>query len=121
MYMALKHIHLTAVFLSFVVFLIVFTASILRSPLAEKKILKILPHVVYTIILLTAITIWVTVNAYSFEWLASKLLGFVLYVLSISYATKWAKTNRMRYIGLASAFAWLLLTASIAFSKNALF
>ncbi|MEM0911009.1 MAG: SirB2 family protein [Pseudomonadota bacterium] len=121
MYMALKHLHLTAVSFSFVVFLIAFAAAILQSPLAEKKWLKILPHVLYTVILITAISLWLSVNAYAFDWLASKLLGFILYVLSISYAIKWAKNNRMRYIGLASAFAWLLLTASIAFSKNALF
>ncbi|MGQ8365657.1 SirB2 family protein [Glaciecola sp. 1036] len=123
MYIMLKHLHQTSITLTFVLFLIAFVATMMDAPLAKKKWLKITPHILYTIVLITAVAIWFTMGsqAYELNWLISKIIGFLLYVLSISFALKWARNNAMRIVGLLSAIAWLGVTASIAISKSSLF
>ncbi|GLR70389.1 SirB family protein [Agaribacter marinus] len=121
MYMMLKHLHQTSMVLSLVIFFVAFAAIMFKLPFAQKKWLKILPHILYTIAIITAVTMIVQVGAYDHKWLASKALGFVLYVLSVSFALKWARNNMMRVVGLISAIVWLAVTASVAISKNSLF
>ncbi|MFC3120588.1 SirB2 family protein [Agaribacter flavus] len=121
MYTMLKHLHQTSMVLSLLVVIIAFVGVIFNLSFAQKKVLKIAPHILYTLAIITAILMIVQIGAYEHKWLASKAVGFVLYVLSASYALKWARNTPMRIVGLVSAIVWLAVTASIAISKNSLF
>ncbi len=51
-------------------------------------------------------------------WASSKLGGFVLYVLSITLALKWAKSTLWRIVGLISAVFWIVMSARLAFADR---
>jgi uncharacterized membrane protein SirB2 len=91
-----------------------------KSEMVNNKLLKIGPHVLYTLFVITFIYMIAVnpLNLYPFVngWASSKLGGFVLYVLSITLALKWAKTNLWRFVGLISAIFWLVMSARLAYS-----
>jgi hypothetical protein len=59
-------------------------------------------------------------NLYPFVngWASSKLAGFVLYVLSITLALKWAKKRIWQFVGLLSAVFWLVMSARLGFADH---
>ncbi|MGB3727613.1 MAG: SirB2 family protein [Glaciecola sp.] len=123
MYMMAKHLHLTAIALSFALFVVRFVLTMKQSQMLQKKWLKITPHIVDTVLLISIVLLCVELSLYPFinEWATSKLIGLVLYILSVAFALKWARNNLMRVVGFAGAVAWLVVTGSIAVTKNTLF
>ena len=122
MYLIMKHTHLTIIALTLVFFLINFALTLKGSDKVNNKLLKIGPHILYTLFLVTAIYL-VLVNPlqlYPFVngWASSKLAGFVLYVLSITLALKWAKTNVWRFVGFFSALFWFVMSARLAYAHR---
>jgi len=122
MYTIVKHTHLTIILLTFVFFLISFVLTMKKSDAVNNKILKIGPHILYTLFILTAAYMVVVnpLNLYPFVngWASSKLGGFVLYVLSVTFALKWAKSNLWRFVGLISAIFWLAMSARLAYADR---
>jgi uncharacterized membrane protein SirB2 len=122
MYMIVKHTHLTIVALTFIFFIINFVLTMKGSDKVNNKLLKIGPHILYTLFIFTFIYL-VAVNPlklYPFVngWASSKLGGFVLYVLSITFALKWAKSNLWRIVGLISAIFWFVMSARLGFADH---
>lgn len=122
MYMMIKHLHLTIIVLTFVFFVINLVLTMKASDVAKNKFLKITPHILYTLFVVTFIYL-VAVNPlelYPFVngWASSKLAGFVFYVLSITLALKWAKNNMWRIAGAISAVFWLVVTARLGFADR---
>jgi uncharacterized membrane protein SirB2 len=122
MYMIVKHTHLTLIALTFIFFIINFVLTMKGSDKVNNKLLKIGPHILYTLFICTVIYL-VTVNPlnlYPFlnGWASSKLGGFVLYVLSITFALKWAKSTLWRIVGLLSAVFWLVMSARLGFADH---
>ena len=123
MYMIVKHTHLTIIALTFIFFMINFVLMMRGSDKVNNKLLKIGPHILYTLFIITVIclvTINPIINLYPVVngWLPSKLAGFVIYVLSITLALKWAKSTLWRMVGLVSALFWLAMTARLGFSDK---
>jgi uncharacterized membrane protein SirB2 len=90
--------------------------------MVNNKLLKIGPHILYTLFICTFIYL-VTVNPlnlYPFlnGWASSKLGGFVFYVLSITLALRWAKSTAWRYVGLISAVFWIIMSARLGFADH---
>lgn len=122
MYTIIKHAHLTIILLTFIFFIISFVLTMKNSEKANNKLLKIGPHILYTLFVLTFIYMVAVnpLNLYPFVngWASSKLGGFVLYVLSITLALKWAKTTLWRFVGLVSAIFWLVMSAKLAYADH---
>ena len=123
MYMIVKHTHLTIITLTFIFFMINFVLMMRGSDKVNNKLLKIGPHILYTLFIFTVIylvTVNPSINLYPFVngWVPSKLAGFVIYVLSITLALKWAKSTLWRIVGLISALFWLAMTARLGFSDK---
>jgi uncharacterized membrane protein SirB2 len=120
MYMIVKHAHLTIILLTFVFFIINFVLTMRKSDMVNNKLLKIGPHILYTLFAITFIYMVAVnpLNLYPFVngWASSKLGGFVLYVLSITLALKWAKSTLWRIAGLISAIFWLGMSARLGFA-----
>ena len=59
-------------------------------------------------------------NLYPFVngWASSKLAGFVFYVLSTTFALKWAKSMLWRVVGFVSAVFWLVMSARLGFADH---
>ena len=122
MYMIVKHLHLTIIVLTFVFFVINLTLTMKASDMANHKFLKITPHILYTLFVVTFIYLAAMnpLELYPFVngWASSKLAGFVFYVLSITLALKWAKNNMWRIAGAISAVFWLVVTARLGFADH---
>lgn len=120
MYMMFKHLHLTAVALSIALFVMRFIWLQRQSPMMQKKWVKVVPHVIDTVLLLSALSLCVILVQYPFvnAWLTAKVLGVVCYILMGLWALKWARNNAMRWAGFAGALCWLAFTAKVAVTKQ---
>jgi uncharacterized membrane protein SirB2 len=122
MYMIVKHAHLTIIVLTFIFFIINFVLTMKGSDRVNNKLLKIAPHILYTLFICTFIYL-VTVNPlnlYPFVngWASSKLAGFAFYVLSITFALRWAKSTLWRIVAFISAVFWLFMSARLGFADH---
>ncbi|MFT6969434.1 MAG: putative membrane protein SirB2 [Cellvibrionaceae bacterium] len=93
------------------------------SDMVNNKMLKIGPHILYTFFIITAIylvSVNPLINFYPIVngWLPSKLAGFIIYVLSITFALKWAKSTLWRIAGLISAVFWFAMTARLGYADH---
>lgn len=120
MYTLVKHLHLTAIGLSVLLFLFRFVLLSMQSPMLQKKWLKILPHIVDTILLVSAVTLMVLIQQYPFvdAWVTEKLLALIMYVFMVTLALKLAKTSFMRVIGVVGAISWIAFAGMVAVSKQ---
>ena len=118
--MIVKNIHLTIISLTFIFFIINFVLTMKGSDKVNNKILKIGPHILYTLFILTFIYLVSVINLYPFVngWASSKLGGFVIYVLSITFALKWAKSMVWRIVGFISAVFWFVMSARLAYADH---
>lgn len=120
MYTGIKHFHLLLIGLSVGLFLIRFILSEMKSPILQKKWLKILPHIVDTLLIVSAVTLCVLIEQYPFvnAWVTEKLLALLLYVFMVTLALKMARTVFMKYIGLLGAISWVAFAGMVAVSKQ---
>jgi len=120
MYEIVKHIHLTVIALSVVLFLLRFILNAKQSPMLQKKWLKILPHIVDTLLLLSAATLCVLLKQYPFvdAWVTEKLLALIMYIFMVTLALKLGRTSLMRGIGLVGALSWIAYAGMVAVSKQ---
>lgn len=83
MYIALKHLHLTFVALALLIFFVRGVLLFIHSPLLNKKLLKIAPHIINTIMLVSGILLAVSLGMKPGEhpWLMAKLIGLVVFII----------------------------------------
>jgi uncharacterized membrane protein SirB2 len=120
MYEITKHLHLTAMVLSLLLFITRFVLTLRQSPALQKKWLKISPHIVDTLWLVSAGVLCVMIDQYPFvdAWVSEKLLALVMYMLMVTIALKLAKTTTIRFVGLLGAISWLAYAGMVAVSKQ---
>lgn len=119
-YLVAHHLHVACVVLSVALFalrggLMVAGSAYLRSPL-----LRVLPHVVDTLLLASAL--WLAsilyMSPFRDGWLAAKVLGLVAYVLLGSLALRSGRSRGFRATAFAAALATVGWIVSVALTKN---
>lgn len=115
-YLALKHIHLTAVTLSIAGFVVRGLLMLADSPLLRRRLVKVLPHVVDTVLLASAIAMAVISAQYPFaqSWLTAKLFGLLAYIVCGTMALKRGRTKGRRAAWLVAAllaFGYIVMVA----------
>lgn len=122
MYMGLKHLHMTVVAISVTLFVLRFVWLMLGSSMLDKKWVKVVPHVVDTVLLASAIGLCVVLNQYPLQmsWLTAKVVGVLCYILCGLWVLKWAKASVQRIFGFVLALTCLATTAHVAMTKNPL-
>jgi len=123
MYVMAKHLHLTAVGLSILLFVLRFLWSQANPHILQKKWLKILPHVIDTLLLGSAIGLCLIIQQYPFvnDWVTFKLLGLLAYIGLGLVALKLGKTPLIRWVGFVGALGCLALIGKVAVTKQILF
>lgn len=119
-YLALKHLHVTCVVLSGLGFGLRGAWMLVESPLRQHRLTRVLPHMVDTLLLGSAISMAWMSGQYPFVngWLTAKLFGLLAYILLGMMALKRGRTGviRQRYFGLALlAYAYIV---GVALSRN---
>ncbi|MCH2219071.1 MAG: SirB2 family protein [Dechloromonas sp.] len=121
-YLAIKHLHVTCVVLSGLGFCLRGIWMMRESPLATHRLARVLPHVIDTLLLGSALTLAWMSGQYPFVngWLTAKLFGLVAYILLGTMALRRGRTRalRTRYFVLAlAAYAYIV---GVALSRNPL-
>lgn len=102
-YLAIKHLHLSCVALSFALFFVRGIWMLSDSPRLQQRWVKILPHLIDTTLLASALTLAWMSSQWPFmqPWLTAKVFGLLLYIVLGTVALKRGKTKAIR------ATAWL--------------
>ena len=116
MFTLVKHIHLTAVAISISFFLIRGMWALYSPKKLKLRWVRVLPHIVDTVLLVSAITLAFLLRQYPFvdHWLTAKVLALCLYIVLGSIALKRAgsqKTQKLAFAGALMTFAYIVATA----------
>lgn len=92
------------------------------SPLLQQRWVKILPHVVDTALLLSAIAlaIMLSISPLSSPWLMVKILALLVYILLGTIAIKRGKTRNIRIAAWLSAQLVFIYIVAVAITHNPL-
>ena len=123
MYMMAKHLHMTAVGISILLFVIRFLYGQMNPDFLQKKWVKIAPHIIDTVLLLSAIWLCIILSQYPFVngWLTFKVIGVIGYIFLGLIALKKAKTPPIKWASFFAALIILALTAKVAVTKQVFF
>jgi uncharacterized membrane protein SirB2 len=116
-YIAWKHMHVTFVSLSVILFALRFLWLSLGTKVAQQKWVKIVPHIIDTLLIISIIGL---MSYRPWDAFASnKLLGLVVYILAGVVAMKASKLW-LRNAGFVVALGAIGFLLHVAFSKQAL-
>ena len=118
-YIALKHLHMTAVALRGLFFLIRGGWLLQNSPQLQAKWVKISPHVIDTILLLSAIGLLVVGHQFP-AWVHVKITLLIVYIGLGVMAFRKAKTTHQKVGFLVSAMMVYMFIISVAIAKSPL-
>ncbi|HBV20588.1 MAG TPA: SirB2 family protein [Nitrosomonas sp.] len=112
----IKMIHVGSVITSFLLFFLRGIWLLQDSPNLRQRWVKILPHVVDTILLTSAITLAVKIqqSPLSDPWLTAKVIGILIYIGLGMIAIRFGKARRTRitaWIAAECVFIYIVLVA----------
>ena len=110
-FLLLKGLHIACATTSYTLFLLRGIWSLRGSPIMRQRWVKVVPHVVDTLLLASAIALAVIIGQYPFvdAWLTAKVAGLLLYIGLGFVALRFGKRRSTRL------FAWLMAQAVFAY------
>lgn len=120
-YTVLKYLHVTCVVLSGAGFALRGVWMVLASPMLERRWVRVLPHVVDSALLASAIALAVSIGQYPLVqgWLTAKVLGLIAYIVLGSIALKRGRTRGMRIATFCAALLAFAYIVAVAATKSA--
>ena len=120
MYSVLKLVHVSAAVVSIAGFVLRGLWMLRRSALLEQRLVRILPHVVDTILLLSGIAlVWLMrLQVTEQPWLMTKLVAVVVYIGLGMVALRRGRTLAIRAVAFSLALATFAYIAGLALSKS---
>lgn len=121
-YAALKHAHMLFVVTSLFLFIVRGILMMAESGMLQKKIFRVMPHIIDTLLLASAIALTFTINQYPFaqSWLTAKLIALLVYIGIGTVAIKRGKNKQVRTIAFFAAIVVFLYIAAVARTHNPL-
>lgn len=121
MYIALKHSHLLFVFLTLALFVLRGIWLFTQSPLLQKKIAKILPHVFSLFLLVSGVAVSVLLgfSPSNQPWILAKLIALIVFI-ALGIITFKAVNKSVGKISWVSALAVYAYIISVAITKTPL-
>jgi len=121
-YLALKHLHVTCVVLSGLGFALRGWWMLNDSPLLKARLTRVVPHVVDTLLLGSALVMAWQSSQYPFAqgWLTAKFFGLLAYILCGTMALKRARTKGQRVLFFALALLAYAYIVGVALTRNPL-
>lgn len=113
-------IHVVCVYLSLAGFVLRGVWMLTDSPLRLLKPVKILPHVVDTLLLLSALMLAVFTSQYPFThgWLTAKLFALLAYIGLGLVAFRFGPNRTVRSVAFAAALLAFLYMLAVAYSRH---
>lgn len=121
-YLVLKQLHIACVVLSASGFFLRGLWMLYESPYLQRPAARMLPHLVDTILLGSAIAMAVLSSQYPFTatWLTAKLAGLLIYIGCGTMALKRGRSKARRAVFFAAALAALAYIVSVALTRSPL-
>ena len=121
-YTLLKYLHVGCVVLSGAGFALRGAWMLQGSPLLAQRWVRVLPHVVDTVLLASAIALAVMLEQYPLVqgWLTAKLIGLVVYIVLGTIALKRGRTRGVRLTAFGAALLVFAYIVAVALTKSVL-
>ena len=115
-YLFVKQIHMSLALISITGFMLRWFWRMIQSPLAMTRAARVVPHVVDTLFLATAVMLGATAwgNGLSAVWFGAKITGLVLYILLGMAAMHSAPSVRRSvpaFMAAVLVFTWVVTVA----------
>jgi uncharacterized membrane protein SirB2 len=122
MWSLLKHVHVTCVALSGAGFFIRGIWMIRESPRLHEKWVRVLPHIIDTTLLVSAILLAWQIRQYPFghAWLTAKVLALIAYIVIGAVGLKYGKTKQICITAWLVALAVFLYIVLVALTRQVL-
>ena len=116
----LKAIHVGSALVSICGFLLRGLWMLQDSPLLKARATRILPHVVDTVLLASAIALALRIQQYPVvhAWLSAKVLALLAYIVLGSIALKYGKSRRVRAVCYGMALGVFLYIVGVAVTRS---
>lgn len=119
-YLILKQIHVGSAIASYTLFLVRGIWMMRVPAMLTRRWVKTVPHVIDTVLLVSAIALAMTIRQYPFAagWLTAKVLGLVVYIVLGTIALKRGKSMRVRVSAWIAAQLVFFYIAAVAIRHN---
>jgi uncharacterized membrane protein SirB2 len=119
-YAALKIIHVISVILSYLLFMLRGIWMMQNSSILQRRWVKILPHVIDTVLLASAVTLVTMIQQYPgmSTWLSTKIGGLLLYIILGMMALRFGKSRKIKIISWITAQIVFFYIVLVALTKN---
>jgi uncharacterized membrane protein SirB2 len=119
-YTLLKNLHVACIVLSGAGFVLRGVWMMQGSPMLARRWVRVLPHVVDTVLLASAIALAVMIGQYplTHDWLTAKVIGLIAYIVLGSIALKRGRTLAIRIAAFCSAVLVFAYVIAVALTKS---
>lgn len=119
-YILLKYLHVTCVLLSGTGFVLRGAWMMRDSPMLARRWVRLVPHVVDTVLLASAIALAVMIRQYPLvqAWLTAKVLGLIAYIVLGTIALKRGRTRVVRITAFWGALVVFAYIVAVAVTKS---
>ena len=119
-YLLVKHLHITCAVLSGSFFLLRGVWMLLESDALQRRWVKVVPHVVDTVLLTSALVMvfWSAQYPLVQPWLTAKVLALLAYIVLGTIALKRGQTKATRTAALVAALAVFAYIVLVALSRK---
>lgn len=119
-YLLLKHLHMSFAALSGALFLLRGLWMLRDSPRLRQRWVRIVPHVIDTVLLASAVTLAIRSAQYPLAqpWLTAKVGALLLYIVLGSVALKRGRSKPVRATAFIAAMATFAYIVAVALSRN---
>lgn len=121
-YLAIKYFHITCAALSGSFFLLRGIWMLRESDMLRQRSVKVLPHVIDTLLLASALVMVFWSGQYPFvqPWLTAKVVALIVYIALGTVALKRGKTKAVRTWALVAALATFGYIVMVALTRQAM-
>lgn len=121
-YWALKYLHVTCVVLSGAGFFVRGLWMLRDSPVLARRWVKVAPHVIDTLLLLSAVGLALILRQYPFEaaWITAKVFGLLAYIGLGMIALRRGRTKTIRAVFWVLALGAFAYIVSVALTRDPL-
>jgi uncharacterized membrane protein SirB2 len=116
----LKAVHVGSAIFSITGFVLRGVWALQDSPLMRARVTRILPHVVDTVLLVSALALALRISQYPFvhAWLTAKVLALLAYIALGSIALKYGRSRWVRSLSFGLALGVFLYIVAVAVSRS---
>ncbi|WP_087461095.1 SirB2 family protein [Oleiphilus messinensis] len=121
-YLLIKQVHIICVIATLILFSFRGILMMLNSRLLHTRLIRVLPHIVDTVLLVSAILLTLQIHQYPFvnDWLTAKLIALLAYIAVGTFALKRGKTKSLRILLFFIALAIFFYILAVARTHSTL-